>query len=72
MKKSQIQTDCVYVARVSGRLVTVRVDRIRDTQVKSCTGFRDATLYDVTNLKTMRKLVFRSATKFRGPAKDTE
>ena len=66
MKKSEIQVGKRYVAKVSGKLTTVRVDAIRerfDHKDKS------TTVYDVTNLSTNRKTTFRSAAKFRQPAR---
>lgn len=66
MKKSQIKVGGFYVAMVSDKLVTVRVDKIREDGV---TGYgstaRDATRYDVTNMSTGRTTTFRSAAKFR-------
>lgn len=54
----------VYIAKVSGRLVPVRVDEIRSVDSK----FHPKSLrYDVTNQKTGRKTTFRSAAKFRRP-----
>jgi DNA helicase-2/ATP-dependent DNA helicase PcrA len=65
MKKEQIKVGGVYRARISGNFVDVRVDDIRTTRA----GYgREGTHYHVTNLKTNRKCVFRSAAKFRGPA----
>ncbi len=61
MKKSEIQVGGLYLAKVAGKITTVRVDQIRE-----CGGYdRDKILYDVTNLKTGRKTTFRSAAKFR-------
>lgn len=71
MKKSEIKVGGVYATRVAGNHTTVRVDAMHEvTQHMGCsyTGKsidRDATVYDVTNLTTGRKLVFRSAAKFR-------
>lgn len=66
MKKAEISVGGHYLARVSGTITTVRVDDIRERY-----DHRDqvCTVYDVTNLKTGRKTTFRSAAKFRGPAK---
>ena len=65
MKKAEIVVGGHYTARVSGNLVTVRVDDIRE-----CYGAKRAeTIYGVTNLKSGRTLRFRSAAKFRAPAK---
>ena len=71
MTKSQIVIGGIYTARVSERLVNVRVDRILDTTKDTLSGYRTTTLYEVTNLKTGRKLVFHSSQKFRAPAKTT-
>lgn len=60
MKKNEIQVGGHYVAKVSNRLVTVRVDAIREGPVNQ--------RYDVTNLATGRKTTFRSAAKFRSVA----
>jgi len=61
MKKSEIKVGGVYVAKVSNRLVKVRVDSI-------CEKLRGNRYYDgygVTNLYTGRTAFFRSAAKFR-------
>lgn len=58
MKKSEIVVGGKYVAKVAGRLTTVRVDLIRE--------YDGQTRYDVTNLVTQRRTTFRSAAKFRG------
>lgn len=68
MKKAEIVVGGHYTAKVSGKLVTVRVDAIRDEYRSR--GLYDnqlATFYDVTNLSTGRKTTFRSAAKFRSP-----
>lgn len=57
MKKSEIKVGGHYVAKVSGKLATVRVDDM-------CT-VPGETRFDVTNLATGRKTTFRSAQKFR-------
>ncbi len=71
MRKNEVVIGGKYTAKVSGRLVTVRVDCIR-TAPKYNPRKRDYsgehTLYDVTNLTTGRKTTFRSAAKFRGVA----
>lgn len=58
----------MYTARVSGRYVTVRVDRIYQ-RTEAFRGERETTVYDVTNLDTGRKITFRSAAKFRKEVK---
>lgn len=62
MTKDQVTVGGEYIAMVSDKLVTVRVDRIY-----SANRFnkKDSTCYDVTNLSTGRKLTFKSAGKFR-------
>ncbi len=65
MKAIQINLHGHYTARISGNFVTVRVDAIREVFTRTLNGRIE---YDVTNLNTGRKLVFRSAQKFRYPA----
>lgn len=64
MKKNEIVTGSCYLAKVSGKLVTVRVDKIRFAVPYA--GAR--TVYDVTNLATNQQIIFRSARRFRGEA----
>ena len=64
MKKSEIKVGGHYVAKVSDKLVTVRVDAIRKAEYPTSGSAR----YDVTNLSTGRKTTFRSAMKFRSVA----
>jgi hypothetical protein len=76
MKKAEIKVGGLYTSRISGKFVIVRVDAIRESQRMGGTGYdgrikyRDTVVYDVTNLTTKRKIVFRSAAKFRHPASD--
>lgn len=74
MLKHQIKLNGRYIARISGRLVTVQVDAIREIDgwgPGRGSIYRPAskakTVYDVTNLATGRKTTFRSASKFRWP-----
>lgn len=61
MKQAEIKVGHQYQAKVSGKIVVVRVDAIRET-----TRFgKDVMVYDVTNLCTGRALTFKSAAKFR-------
>ena len=54
-----------YRALISGRFITVRLDRIEDTNRRAgCCGSRAGKRYHVTNIDTGRTLSF-SATKFR-------
>lgn len=65
MKKAEIKVGGLYKAKVSGNIVTVRVDRINERD-----GFNAGkATFDVTNLTTGRKTTFRSAAKFRCEAK---
>lgn len=62
MKKNEIKVGGHYRAKVSDKLVTVRVDGIEDRAM----GFgKPHTAYHVFNLSTGRKTTFRSAAKFR-------
>ena len=63
MKAKEIEVGGVYRAAVSNRIVDVRVDRVREQWDTFSRSVR--TRYEVTNLRTGRKLVFRSAQKFR-------
>lgn len=67
MKRDQIKVGGHYTAKVSGNLVTVRVDAIDNKPSPGIYSTKVA--YHVTNLATGRKTTFRSAQKFRGPAK---
>ena len=65
MKKNEIHVGSTYLARVSGRLVTVKVEAIRGgVNYRGIREGRDQRYYDVRNLSTGRKLTFRSAAKF--------
>lgn len=66
MLAKQIKVGGKYLARVSGNVVTVRVDNVRTRYGPK----RDTTVYDVTNLKTGRTTTFRSAARFRGEARE--
>ena len=61
MKAKEIQVGGVYFAKVSGRIVPVLVDAIREVDF----DHQGSRRYDVTNLHTKRKTTFRSAAKFR-------
>lgn len=61
MKAKDIRVGSVYAAKVSGNIVPVRVDVIREV----FTFDKSKTAYDVKNLKTGRVTTFRSAAKFR-------
>jgi hypothetical protein len=70
MRKNEIKVGGHYRAKVSDKIVTVRVDAIREDGMHLKAGGRSTisgTRYDVTNLSTGRKTTFRSAVKFRSP-----
>lgn len=80
MKQSEIEVGGKYIAKVSGKLVTVRVDRIGETEQRMPTKYgytgnvryRHITYYAITNMATGRELTFRSAQKFRRPATEDQ
>lgn len=63
MKKEDVKVGGKYKMKVSGRIVPVRVENIREMS-----GFRGRTqtVYDCTNLATGRACKAHSAQKFRG------
>ena len=76
MKKAEIKIGGLYMARVLGKFVAVRVDKILVGHVSVKPGeeaFEPCrAVYHVTNLSTGRKLTFRSAAKFRGVVPDPQ
>lgn len=72
MKKNEVVVGETYLARVSGRLVPVRVDRARvvsthhRNRFSGLTDQRERTLWDCTNTRTGREITVRSAQRFRG------
>ena len=70
MLKKQIHVGGKYYAKISGNVVPVRVDAIREVFTSSFSYSPSRDVYDVTNLKTGRKTTFRSAQKFRGVVKE--
>ena len=68
MLKNKIEVGSVYIAKVSNRHVKVRVDAIEEVAHGTGLSRTRYTRYDVTNLITNRKTVFRSAAKFRSVA----
>lgn len=68
MRKNEIVVGGLYEAKVSNQITVVRVDRIQNKAVnvvKISGSVGTQTLYHVTNLRTKRTTVFRSAAKFR-------
>lgn len=69
MKRNELAEGGHYRAKVNGRVVTVRLDAIRETtSYRAHQPHSPVVRYDVTNTLTGRKTTFRSAAKFRGPA----
>ena len=65
MNKHEIKVGGHYVAEVSGKLTTVRVDEVIESHYNQRIGRHFTGGYKVTNLATGRKTSFRSAAKFR-------
>ena len=70
MKTKDIQTDKVYRAKVSGRVVKVKVLAIRTATKYKRDSFNNLvavpyTVFDVENLATGREIIFYSARRFR-------
>jgi len=63
MRKGDVTVGGVYRSTVSGRAVSVRVDRVTDRWDPLSRTVR--TRYEVTNLRTGRRLTFRSAQRLR-------
>lgn len=76
MKQKDIEVGKVYTAKVSGKVVRVRVDHIGERSTyrrNSYSGGRTigtASSYECTNLETGRKLTIRSAQRFRALSAD--
>jgi len=70
MKAKEIEVGGTYLAKVSGRLTIVRVNRI-EPHYDFLTG-RPKTMYCVTNLRTGRRTTFHSPSKFRARAEKKE
>ena len=65
MLAKQIEIGKHYKATVNGKLQTVRVDDIEETQTYGNFTRTTHRVYRVTNIATNRKLSFRSAAKFK-------
>lgn len=66
MTASQVKVGGVYLAKVSNRIVEVRLDKIDSIDMRQGTmGLVTKRIYRVTNLRTGRQTSFRSASKFR-------
>ena len=64
MLKKEIVAGGTYRARISGNFVTLRVDEIFE---REDWNRKNVTRYNCTNLNTGRKIVVKSAAKFRHP-----
>lgn len=71
MKAIQIAVGGRYMARVNGRVVPVRVLRIREIRSYSAGRPGLRTAWDCVNETTGRTIFVRSAQRFRGPATTT-
>lgn len=58
MKKADVKLGCLYEARVSGALTTVRIDR-------ECVSPQGRTQWVGTNVRTGREIRIRSAQRLR-------
>lgn len=65
MNKSQLQIGKTYRAKVNGNITLVRLDEVGEARGYG-PGRRTADRFYVTNLKTGRRCVFKSAQKFLG------
>jgi len=68
MKQADVKTGESYTARISGNLVTVRIDRERAAKSTS-RGQQRHGGWDATNLATNKKVHIKSAAKLRGKAR---
>lgn len=68
MTKNQIKIGGLYLARVSGKLTSVRVDSISE---RPDYNGRTRTTYNLTNTKTGRSCAAHSAAKFRSAVSET-
>jgi len=74
MKHKEIKVDGTYLAKVSGRIVAVKVLQIEERYnsfSQRVYPYRQ-NVYHVRNLKTGRKLTFRSSQRFQEEVKTTE
>ena len=71
MKASEVKVGEAYIAKVSGKLVPVKLLAISEVTkwagrtLAGDSKYRQAPLYECINLVTRRILSFRSAAKFR-------
>lgn len=69
MKKAEVVVGEVYAAKVSGRVVPVRIEE--EVERYSTTAKRRKTTWRATNLKTEREVTIKSAAKLRFKLKKT-
>lgn len=75
MRQTNVTVGGCYEAKVSGRVVTVRVDRIEDWPGHRYVGAfkaKGGKRYHGTNLATGRPVAFKSARKFRRAVSDLD
>ena len=65
MKKNEIKTGETYLAKVSGKLVRVKVNEIVE---QNRYGGKSVTRYQCINTATGREIVVKSAARFRSVA----
>lgn len=74
MHRKDIKKGGLYLAKVNGKVQTVRVDEIADSRkyrsdpYSGRSKLADTVVYHCTNTATGRKIIFRSAAKFRSLA----
>jgi len=68
MKQADVEIGAHYTARISGNLVTVRIDRERQGKTTANGKSRHGG-WDATNLVTNKKVHIKSAAKLRGKAR---
>jgi len=71
MKQADVKVGENYTARISGNLVTVRIDRERAAK-STAKGQQRHGGWDATNLATNKKVHIKSAAKLRGKAQSSK
>jgi len=71
MKQADVKVGENYTARISGNLVTVRIDRERAAK-STAKGQQRHGGWDATNLATNKKVHIKSAAKLRGKARSSK
>jgi len=71
MKQADVKVGEKYTARISGNLVTVRIDSVAREKANARGQFRHGG-WDATNLATDKKVHIKSAAKLRGKARSSK